>query len=144
MRKNKFHIFEIIILLFVLSALIISFYPQPHQKSLYGSWKGEHQGVKINFIFNQDGTCRLIFKNHAAGSTEKLNGRYQIDFSKKPIPLTIRNIPQLNFSLHTIVEFTSNDSIRITNFSTQWRLRPISFDPAKNIKLKKESKATAF
>jgi hypothetical protein len=142
MTKDKSHIFEIIIFLLVLSVFIISFYSQPQrQKSLYGSWKGEHQGFVINFIFNQDGTCLLIFKDPASGSTEKLDGKYQTDFSKKPIPLTIRNIPQLNYSLHTIFEFTSNDSIRIANFSTQWRLRPISFDRSKSIKLKRESKA---
>jgi hypothetical protein len=99
----------------------------PRQEDIYGVWKGEFQGVELVFTFIQDGTCVLSFQDKATGSTDIINGNFVIDFSKNPIPLTVRNIPQLNHPLHTIVEFIEDNSMRIAYFAPRWRLRPITF-----------------
>ena len=52
---------------------------------------------------------------------------YELNILKRPIPLSIHNIAQLNHPLHTIIEFISDDSIRIAEFSPKLKLRPISF-----------------
>jgi hypothetical protein len=70
-------------------------------------------------------------------SLEILKGNFEINFSKAPLLLTIRNIQELNHPLHTIIEFAGNNSIRIAEFATCWRLRPISFDQDTSIILER-------
>ena len=41
--------------------------------------------------------CEIIFANGEEESHEKIKGYYEIDFSKYPIPLSIRNIPQIHW-----------------------------------------------
>jgi len=126
------------ILAFVLNTfMIFSCVEVPRQEGIYGIWKGAHHGKELLFRFNSDGTCVLSFKDNASGSIEMLNGNFELDFSKKPIPLTVRNIPQLNHPLHTIVKFRGDDSIRIAHFATRWRLRPISFDRIASMNLRR-------
>ena len=76
-----------------------------------GTWEGEDGGEKIQFVFQKDGTCEFVSKK--GGEVFQMNGECQFDFSKRPIPLMMRNIPQLNHPVHTIVEFESADEIRI-------------------------------
>jgi len=67
----------------------------------------------------------------------KITGDFEVNFSKKPIPLTIRNIPQLNHPLHTIIQFKELDVIRMAEFAPRWRFRPISFNPETEIIFKR-------
>ncbi len=130
--------FELRILIFFLQALMIfSCGKAPRQQNIYGVWKGESQGVEFVFRFFSDGTCEFSFEKQDSNSTEILTGNLEMDFSKRPIPLTVRNIPNLNHPLHTIVEFIENDSLRIAHFATRWRLRPISFDHNTSINLRR-------
>jgi len=76
-------------------------------------------------------------KDETSGSVDIVNGNFIMDFSKNPIPISIRNIPQLNHPLHTIVEFMGDDSIRLGNFSPSWRVRNISFEQNRNFVLKR-------
>ena len=124
-------------ILFLYTFMMFSCVKASPKENIYGVWKGESQGVEIVFRFFNDGACVFSFKNYASSSTEQLNGNYEIDFSKKPIPLTVRNIPQLNHPLHTIVEFIEDDSITIAYFATRWRLRPISFHLNTSMNLKR-------
>ena len=117
--------------------MVVSCGKVPTQKDIYGVWQGENFGKELIFKFNSDGTCVINIKNRVSDSIEILNGNFAIDFSKKPIPLSIRNIPQLNYPLHTIVEFLGGDSIRLGNFSPRWRVRNISFQQNKSIILKR-------
>ncbi len=106
-------------------------------KDLIGTWEGaskEMSSVVVSFAAG--GRCRLEYVDQQ-GETHSLTGDYEVDFSKAPVPLTIRNIPQLPHPLHTIIQFTGADSLRMGNFSPRWRLRPISFDPATQILLER-------
>jgi len=109
----------------------------PCQEDIYGVWKGEFQGKELLFKFEKDQTCVLGFMNKESHSIEILNGNFEINLSKKPIPLSVRNIPQLNHPLYTIVEFKGSESIRLASFSSRWRLRPISFNRSTNIYLER-------
>ncbi len=102
---------------------------------IHGSWKGSHDGHEVSFVFRSDNTCLLRYFDDKADEYMTISGEYSLDNSKYPVPLSIRNIPQLNNSLYTIVEFCGEDSIRIAGFSPKWRLRPISFEDGRSISL---------
>lgn len=105
--------------------------------NIYGNWKGSHNDHEIIFVFKNDSTCVLTLFNRQSNKLDTIKGIYDLDFSKKPIPLSIKKIPKLNHQLYTIVQFINNNSIRIAEFSPKWRLRPISFVNGKSINLKR-------
>ena len=131
------------IILLIISTLILSILiasscmKAPSEEDLYGVWQGEYHEMELLFIFKSDGTCSLNFKNSVSGEMDELNGTFEVDFSKYPVPLSIRNIPQLNHGLYTIVKFTNNDSLIMADFSPRWRLRPISFQNSTNMDLRR-------
>ena len=124
--------------LFLTSVIIVSSCKDTFtQNNIYGVWQGEYLGKKLMFNFNSDGTCLIKIEDISTNSIEILNGIFVIDFSKNPIPLSIRNILQLNHPLHTIVEIIDTDSIRLGSFAPKWRVRDISFQLNKSITLKR-------
>lgn len=129
-KKDRTILLDLSILVLIVSTfLIISHVQVPHEKDIYGVWKGKHQGRQLLFRFNSDKTCVLSFEDNMSDTPVVLSGNFEVDLFKKPIPLTIRNIPQLDHSLNTIIQFIGDDSIRIAYFAPRrWRLRPISFD----------------
>ena len=127
--------------LFVLSTfMLVSCGKSSLPKEIYGTWEGELQGKELIFQFKNDQTCVLTSKDRASESVERVNGNFEIDFSKKPITLSIRNISQLNHPLFTIIEFVNADSMRLADFVPSWRLRPVAFSSTSmNLKcIKKE------
>ena len=135
--KKKVITLNISFLIVLSFCTIISCGKIPFQEDIYGVWKGEFQDKELLFKFESDQTCVLSFMNKESDSVEILNGNFEIDFSKKPISLAIKNIPQLNHPLYTIVEFIGSESIRLASFSPRWRLRPISFNRSTSIKLER-------
>ena len=89
--------------------------------------------------FNPDFTWKYELKT-AASEPVLLTGTYDINFSKHPVPLTVRNIPQLTHPLHTIIDFVTRDQIRISQFAPRWRTRPISFDPHSELILRRSKR----
>ena len=136
--KNRTIILGLGTIVFILSILTI-FAPTElrSQEDIYGVWKGEHHGKELVFRFNSDGTCELGFKDNISGSSRVLNGNFEVDFSKQPIPLSIRSIPRFSHALHTIVEFRGDDSITIASFAPRSKLRPISFDRSTSMNLRR-------
>lgn len=126
------NIFFTLLSLFVVSCININ-----STTDIYGVWKGNYNNNELSFVLKKDNTCVLKYFNTKTNKLEVVEGIFELDISKKPVPLSIRNISQLNYSLHTIIEFISDDSIRIAEFSPKWRLRPISFLPEKTIGLKR-------
>ena len=126
-----------VVLIYLLCILFVSCSNLKNETSIYGNWQGTYQNKEISFVFNTDKTCLLKFVDKQSNIIDTYDGVYELDFSKKPIPLSIRNIPQLNNPLHTIIEFIGNDSIKIAEFSPRWRLRPISFEKGKVMNLKR-------
>ena len=121
----------------LLTLFIISCENLNSQDNIYGNWVGIHNGYETSFVFETDSTCTFNYYDKYSGGFKSINGKYKLDFSKNPIPLSIRNIAQLNNGLYTILEFINKDLIRIVEFSPKWRLRPISFDNSKTLFFKR-------
>lgn len=127
----------ILLLLCLFIAFVFSW--APNHNILRGTWVGEFEAFEICFRFNQDNTFQFDWVNIESGISKKLTGDYYVDFSKKPIPLSLKNIPQLSYPLHTSIEFVGNNSLRINLFAPEWRrLRAISFTNDAVMKLSKE------
>ena len=97
-------------------------------KDLIGTWAGaskEMSSVVVSFA--ADGRCRLEYVD-PQGELHRLTGDYEANFSKAPVPLSIRNVPQLPHPLHTLIQFRGPDSIRIGSFAPRWRLRQSDAD----------------
>ena len=135
--KNKVNVLNLSILIILSACMIVSCGKIPCQEVIYGVWKGEFQGKELLFKFESDQTCVWSFRNKESNSVEILNGIFEIDFSKKPITLSVRNIQQINHPLHTIVEFIGSDSIILAHFSPRLKLRPITFNRNTSIILKR-------
>ena len=132
----KSSIIFVIAAIFALAILIFfSGNETPSEEDLYGDWHGEYQGMEVLFRFNGDGTCLLIYENNDNGETEELSGTFETDFSKTPIPLSIRNIPQLNHGLYTIIKFPSNGTLTVADFATRWSERPVAFQANSGLNL---------
>jgi len=109
------------------------------QFSIKGEWKGSNSEQKINFKFSDNNKCEIIIINRNEDFLRKMYGVYKIDFSKKPMTLSIKNIDELSHPLHTIFEFIDFNTIKISHFSPSWRLRPIAFENDKITILKRKN-----
>ena len=107
---------------------------------LIGVWEGNTDSTRIEFKFNQDRTCKISIVTFESDSIN-IAGDIEFDFTKVPISLTIRNIPQLTHPLHTIIEFVGEDGLRIAQFAPRWRIRPIVFNPRTTWNLKRRVNA---
>lgn len=108
------------------------------KKDLYGKWVGVNQNTKMVLKLREDSKCELIF--HSGPSTMRVIGEFEVDFSKKPIPLAIRRIPQLNHPLHTIIEFKGKNEIKLERFATRLKMRPIIFSQDRSMILRKRDR----
>jgi hypothetical protein len=106
-------------------------------KDLIGTWEGtggEMGPVLVSFA--PDGGFHLEYVD-AKGERKKLTGDYEADFTKTPVPLSIRRIKELPHPLHTIVQFEGADTLRMGSFAPRWRLRPLGFNPDSEILLER-------
>jgi hypothetical protein len=96
------------------------------EDDLYGTWIGNKGELNIIVSFSQDSTIELVF-NKSGSKTNKIKGTFEVDFSKTPIPLSVRNIPNLTHPLHTIILFRGYNTIVMGGFGSRLKLRPITF-----------------
>ena len=133
-------LFYILILVTVVLLIYNSYIQMSGKYNILGFWEGDLNGKALMFEFKNDQTCILSFRDKKSGLAEMLYGNFDIDLSKEPIPLSIRNIPKLNHPLHTVVKFIRYDSIRLAMFSPSWKIRPISFESNTSMNLKRVKK----
>ena len=108
------------------------------QLDLIGTWQGESSEMSaVVFKFERDGSFHFRYVD-PDGAVHILTGKYEVDFSKSPRPLSLRKIPQLRHPLHTIIQFRGPDNLRMGGFARHWKLRPISFDPESEILLERQ------
>ena len=134
---NQKTIFSFQAKIIFLILLLFSCSKKYYENDLYGSWKGRYENKEMVFTFNNDRNFKLSIKDLITESNEIIDGIYKLNFTKKPMPLSLSNIKQLNHPLHTIVEFMGDDSIRLGDFSPSWRVRNISFEQNRNFVLKR-------
>ena len=101
--------------------------------NIQGNWKGMYNNQDILFIFEKDKSCEFRFYDDHSDELIILKGEFDIDYSKRPIPLSIRHIKQVEHSLHTIIRFVDTDSMIISEFSKRSKLRPLTFSEEKQL-----------
>lgn len=107
-------------------------------RDLVGTSEGSTaEWLSVILRFDQDGTVFLQYVDREE-VIHTVTGRFEVDFSKTRVPLSIRNIPQLSHFLHTVIQFKGPGHLRIAGFAPRWRLRPISFDPARKILVERQ------
>mgnify|MGYP006185521123 CR=1 FL=1 len=128
------------ILFIPLLLFLFSCNPIDQSDRIYGTWEGSYMGKRNTFSFKNNNTCNFDVFDQQNQLIGTVSGEFSLDFSKKPILLSIKKIPQLDHPLYSIIEFIGEDSLNIADFSPKWRLRPIAFDKEKTISLKYHSK----
>ena len=96
-------------------------------ESLNGQWIGKHKNYEIILAIKKDNKCSLEFSISSSNEVEKFNGDCSIDNSKKPYSFIMTNIIELNTSLYSLVALRNNNIIHMSEFSTKWKLRPVTF-----------------
>lgn len=132
MKKNISLIY-VFLLSMLLLIVVLNSKQQFNQNIIYGNWAGKLDDKEIALTFNQDQTCELFINNLSVEDSLIFKGNFEIDFSKKPIPLSIKNISNLNHPIHTIIEFKNKNELRLGDFAKRWKQRPITFDFNKHI-----------
>lgn len=135
--KRLIFIIGILIALFLYLFFYLTKNIESNQNDIDGLWKGYYNGQEIIFRFEKDNKCIINVTDTSTGKIAIINGIFQLDLSKNPIPLTLHNIPQFNHPLYTIMEFLANDSIKVARFSPRWRLCPITFNNTTTYYLKR-------
>lgn len=124
------------ILIIIMMGLIIASCENLNNSNIYGLWTGIYKGKTITLKMNEDNTCQLNY--YEKEDIVKISGSYELDYSKRPIPMDITNISEINNSLYTIIEFVGINTIVLAEFSPEWKLRPITFENGKSVELKRK------
>ena len=138
-HKNK------TLFIFISTIIIFLFIPKLSfsNQTLEGFWeenmdsymqRKDNNYLKIEF--KKDNKCN-IYIIRTDGTSLNFSGIYDLDTQKKPMPLSIRSITNLNHSLHTIIRYIDENTIDIMQFSSTQRLRPVIFSEENKIRLKK-------
>ena len=106
-------------------------------ESLNGQWIGKHKNYEIIMAIKKDNKCSLDLRIASSDNVEKFNGDCSIDITKKPYSFIIKNITELNTPLYSLVTLKDNNIIHMSEFSTKWRLRPVTLSRENTIIFKK-------
>jgi hypothetical protein len=135
MKRSKYTFyFSITILVIVLTSFAFNQNVKLDNQDIIGKWGGSIEGADIVLEFSDRNRCSVTFENDIL--FEILKGECEINTKKIPFSLTIRNIETKPYSLHTLIRKTSKDTVEITNFSSEWRLRELNFASQNTIVLK--------
>jgi len=117
-----------ILIPYLLIILLLSCGNDFTKADLLGDWEAKNNNFLYKLRFNGDGTVELKSFDMSQVLVDSINGNYYVNFLKKPIALSIYNIPQYSHPLHTIIKFNGIDSFIMAEFSSKLKLRPIIFE----------------
>ena len=106
-------------------------------ESLNGQWIGIYKNSNVILEMKKDNTCSLEFRDIASGEVERFNGDCSIDKSKTPYSFIMTNIPEINTSLYSLIAPINQNIIHISEFSTRWKLRPVTLTQENTIIFKR-------
>ena len=106
-------------------------------ESLNGQWIGKHKNYEIILAIKKDNKCSLDLRIASSDKVEKFNGDCSIDITKKPYSFIMKNITELNTPLYSLIILRDNNIIHMSEFSTKWRLRPVTLSHENTIIFKK-------
>jgi len=136
--KRSFFILMILLIFYFSNIFTVSCESNLKNDFIYGIWEGVHNEKNVIYKFNKGESCEFIYMNSKFDTIEFIQGNFEINFKNNPISLSVKNIPQLNHPLYTIVNFENSEYIRLANFSPKWKIRPIAFDRKTDIILKRK------
>ena len=102
-------------------------------ESLNGQWIGKHKNYEIILAIKKNNKCSLDLRIASSDKVEKFNGDCSIDITKKPYSFIMKNITELNTSLYSLVALKNNNNLHMSEFSTKWRLRPVTLEDENTI-----------
>jgi len=125
-------------LILIILAILLVFNSQFTEKyEVYGEWSGELENYELSFNFKSNQKFNLSIKDKKLKTSSSIKGDFFVDYSKKPIALSFRNIPNMSYPLHTIIKFKGRNLIILTEFSTREKFRPMIFKSENSIKIKR-------
>ena len=107
-------------------------------QGLNGKWNGIYKNTNIVLELKKNNTCMLGFHDVLSGSTEMLNGTCRIDKSKSPRTFIMTKINELNTTLYSLIVPINKNTIHFSEFSTRWKLRPVTLINENTIILKRQ------
>ncbi len=101
------------------------------EENLWGTWCSVTGREEVRLTCREDQSCvlEIHYPSVQGDSVLKVSGNYAVDFRKRPIPFTIKNIPRISHPLHSIIRFQNRDTLWLARFAPRWRLRPLTFAP---------------
>ena len=135
--KNNFFLFGLVFAFILILSLLSINQKKYVEDDIFGFWVGSNNEKEIFFNFKKDYTCTFKYVQKITKIESEFNGVFNINFKKKPNSLSIKNIDQLDYPLHSIIKFLDKDVIKIGGFSPKWKLRPTSFDQHSSILVKR-------
>jgi hypothetical protein len=115
------------LILLLLVILLLFNHQDINKNKVYGYWKGDFVNYELEFEFNTDQRFKLKFRDNILQTTKVISGDFFVDYSKKPISLSFRNLPETTYPLHTIIKFKGDNTIFLEKFSTKEKFRPLAF-----------------
>lgn len=107
-------------------------------KDFQGQWAGDYKDSSILLKIYANNLCTLELYDF--DTVNKYNGVCKLENNKTPSSLSITSISEADHPLHTLLLPVDSNTIKITTFSTKWRLRQLTFNNGNSIVLKKISK----
>jgi hypothetical protein len=131
----------IILALSCLIAVILMILKNPlkiiSSESLNGQWLGVYKNSNVVLEMKNNNTCLLELHDNSSGEIESFNGKCSIDMTKTPYSFIMSNILEINTSFYTLIVPIDEDVIHISEFSTRWKLRPVTLQKENTIILKR-------
>ena len=125
------------LILLILVAILVVNNQYSEKYKVYGDWRGDFKGYELFFEFKSNHRFKLIFKDKVLKTSNVIKGNFYADYSKKPISLSLKNLPNTSHPLHTIIKFKGNNLLIMEKFSTKEKFRPIIFNYEGSVELKR-------
>ena len=130
-QKLSYLVFLILVMLLVFTSQSID------KHELYGKWAGESENYELFFEFKSNQRFKFSFNNKTLKNTKIIQGNFVVDYSKKPITLSLSGISDKLSPLHTVIKFRGNNLIFMEKFSSKEKFRPLFFSCDSNMVLKR-------
>ena len=138
MKRFDLLVFTMLSIVLIFSLLLLSRIPSTLSRDeLNGEWRGSFKRSTIVLQISSDGTCILRVGNNLDNEIDQFTGTCKIDRSKRPYGFSINNIDETTYPLHSLMLPLNKHTIQMTEFSSKWRLRALSFNPDNTIILNK-------
>jgi hypothetical protein len=128
---------QVSVVLLVAPVLLGTVAPPHVERRFHGRWRGTHEGHDLVLFLGPTGECALRFERQAGRSFRLLLGKYTLLTERHPIALSIHDVPSLKHPLHSVARLVGPDELELSHFSPLWRLRPVSFEPGRTLRLRR-------